>query len=241
MEVNIRKEQDAVILDLKGNFDVNASDFIEVIGELLRQGHRKLLCNFENVNMIDYMGLSGLAIAYKNVRNHESYLKLYNVPVHVKNVFALLMLDNVFDIYASEEQALKSFEVQEALSSIEEKKLRRRFKRLPIHTTVRFQPKFCSSEEIFEGTVLNISAIGIFIYTPNVFNLNDIIKVWLPLGSGKDTIEVDTRVVWLPDKNIQPQVSPGMGVEFYKISTRLQKKIVEFVDRNLPRQEVFDS
>jgi anti-sigma B factor antagonist len=241
MEIGIRKAEDAVILDLKGNFDVNTSDFIEVVGELLRQGYKKILCNFDGVNMIDYMGLSGLAIAFKNVRNHTGALKFYNVPVHVKKVFSTLLLDSVFEIYFSEEEALKSFEQAQVFAAIAEQKLRRRFKRLPIHLTIKFKSKFGSSKGICEGTMLNLSAIGFFIFTKDVYNLNDILQVWLPLGSEKATVEVEGRVVWLADKNIQPQLSPGMGVEFYKISTKLQKRIVDFVDRNLPRQEAIDT
>ncbi len=240
MDINIKKVKDAVILEIKGNFDVNASDFIEIVGELLREDFKKIACNFESVNMIDYMGLSALAIAYKNVCNHKARIKFFNVPAHIKNVFSMLLLDDVFEIYFSEEAAIASFEKEETLSSIAEKQLRRRFKRLPIKLGVRFKQKFSRSDETFEGKAFNLSAIGTFIFTNKIFNLNETLKLWLPLGAKHEEIELDARVVWLADKHIQPQSSPGMGVEFYNISTQLQKKIVEYVDRNLPRQSSVD-
>jgi Tfp pilus assembly protein PilZ len=46
-------------------------------------------------------------------------------------------------------------------------------------------------------------------------------------------IEVETKVVWLVEREIQPQIYPGMGVEFYNISPELEGQIVEFVNRNL--------
>ncbi|MBU1906163.1 MAG: hypothetical protein KJ923_04105 [Candidatus Omnitrophica bacterium] len=49
-----------------------------------------------------------------------------------------------------------------------------------------------------------------------------------------ETLEVETQVSWFPDKQVQRQIYPGIGVEFLYISTFLQQKIVDFVERNLP-------
>lgn len=240
MEINIRKAKEIFILDLRGNFDVDASGFIEIIGDLLNQGVRKMACNFEGVEMMDYMGLSALAIAYKNVTNHKALLRFFNVPAHVKKIFSMLLLDDIFEIYATEDDAIKSFQQDEAISEIIRKKLRRRFKRLPIQIKITFKPKFSSSKEVFEGLLFNLSAIGAFVFTKNISNLNEILTIWLPLGSSEETIEVEARVVWLADRQIQPQTSPGMGIEFYNISTKLQEKIVQYVNKNLSRQSSFD-
>ena len=241
MEINIRKTKDAVILDLKGNFDVNASNFIEKMGELLRQGFKGIVCNFENVNMVDYMGLSGLAIAYRNVANHKASLKFYNVPVHIKNIFSLLMLDKIFEIHPGEAEAVASIREKGVFARLAKKKLRRRFKRLPINLEIKFRPKYSSSQDYFEGKIFNLSASGVFIYTEKVFNLNDILRLRLFLGSEKEVIELDARVLWLADKKLQPQFCPGMGVEFYKASNKLEKKIISFVNRNISRTSPSDS
>jgi anti-sigma B factor antagonist len=241
MDINIRKSNDIIILDLKGDFDVNSANFIELMGDFLRQGVKKFVCNFENINMIDYMGLSGLAISYKDINNHTAFLKLCCVPVHVRNIFALLLLDSVFEMYVTEKEAIDSFSQGETFDRITKKKLRRRFNRLPIKVIVKFKPKFSSSEEIFEGKLLNLSAIGAFIYTKNIFKFNDILHVWMHLGSEGAIIEVDARVVWIADKQIQPQIYPGMGIEFNKISSQLQKKIVQFVDKNLSSETAIDA
>jgi hypothetical protein len=38
----------------------------------------------------------------------------------------------------------------------------------------------------------------------------------------------------LVQKELQPQIYPGMGLEFYNLDSHKQQEIVEFVDRNLP-------
>jgi c-di-GMP-binding flagellar brake protein YcgR len=45
---------------------------------------------------------------------------------------------------------------------------------------------------------------------------------------------MEARVAWLVDKKIQPQIYPGMGLEFYHIDPLIQEQIVSFVERNLP-------
>ncbi|MBU2541071.1 MAG: PilZ domain-containing protein [Candidatus Omnitrophica bacterium] len=241
MEIKIRTTKDTAILDLRGNLDVNASNFIEAIGEVLRQGFKKVICNFKDVDIIDYMGLSGLAIAYKNISNHDAVLKLSDVPTHIKSVFSLLLLDNVLEICGTEAEALKNFQYDDSFSKIESKKLRRRFKRLPINLKIKFRRKFSSSKDFLEGKIFNISAIGVFIYTKKTFELNDILRCRILLGAEKETIEFDARVVWLADKRLQPQIAPGMAVEFYKMPSRIQKKIVEFVDKNISHARDIDT
>ncbi len=55
----------------------------------------------------------------------------------------------------------------------------------------------------------------------------------LKLPPKNEEIELEARVVWLPDKQIQPHSHPGMGVEFYNIQPSVQQKLLEFIERNL--------
>jgi anti-anti-sigma factor len=71
LEVTLRKAHTVAVLDLSGTIDIDASVLIEKIGWCLENGYKDLLCNFENVNFIDYAGLTVLSIAYKNIVNHH--------------------------------------------------------------------------------------------------------------------------------------------------------------------------
>ncbi len=88
LTIEFRRINAIAILDLSGSIDMDASNFIENVGWCLENGYRDLLCNFENVNMIDYAGLSVISIAYRNVVNHQGRIKFVNVPAHVNKIFS---------------------------------------------------------------------------------------------------------------------------------------------------------
>jgi Tfp pilus assembly protein PilZ len=57
------------------------------------------------------------------------------------------------------------------------------------------------------------------------------VKIKLPPKD--EELQLDAKVVWIPDKQVQPHFYPGMGVEFTQISSHTQQKIIEFIDRNI--------
>ena len=233
LEISLRRSKTVAILDVSGNIDIDASGFIERVGWCLENGYEDILCNFENVNMVDYAGLSVLAIAYKNVANHKGRIKFLNVPEHIKKVFSFVYLDRVFEFYSDEKFALGSFAEDRVISEIQKKQLRRRFKRLPLDISVQFKSKE-KGKEFLHGKVLNISAVGLLVFAEKTYELGEILTLKLVLLPKPGTLELDTKVVWLVQKELQPQIYPAMGLEFYNIGSGMQKRIVEFVERNLP-------
>lgn len=233
LEIEFKMNQGVAILDLTGSVDIDAANFIETVGWCLGKGYKDILCNFSDVNLVDYAGLSVLTIAYKDVVNHEGRLKFVNVPAHVEKIFCLVYLDRVFDIYADEEFAIKSFEEDRIISQIQKKPLRRRFKRLPLDIDIEFRTK-TKNEQFYQGKVLNISAVGLLVFAEKTYPLGEILSIKLSLCPKPGLLELDAKVTWLVQKELQPQLYPGMGLEFYHLDSLMQKKIVEFVDRNLP-------
>lgn len=67
MSIRVREVENVSILDIDGNVDINSSEIIETVGWLINTGKLYILLNLENVDLVDYSGLSVLAIAYKNV------------------------------------------------------------------------------------------------------------------------------------------------------------------------------
>jgi anti-anti-sigma factor len=231
LEIYSREKHGVVILDLRGNIDINASEFIETVGWHLANHRLDLLCDFKHVDMIDYAGLSVLTIAYKNVVNHDGRMKFFNVPVSVRNVFRAVMLDRIFEFYETEEIALNAFKEDKEIQKIQKMQLRRRFKRVALDLPVAYKAKYGDNKE-YKGKILDLSGEGAFIFGKKTFALHDILTLEFDLQHiGK--VGADVRVVWLSDKELQPHQYPGMGVEFYKISVAEQKKIVSFVDKNL--------
>ena len=237
LEIIFRRIDSVAVLDLTGNIDLDAANFIEKIGWCLENGYLDILCNFENINLVDYAGLSVLAIAFKNVENHQGRIKLLGAAEHIKKIFSLMCLDRIVEICDEEKQAIRSFKEDQIISEIKKKKLRRRFRRLPLDIKVEFKVKG-KNEEFSRGKVANISGVGLLVVADKLYPLNEILEVRLSLSRKTGVLEIQAKVAWLVRMELQPQFYPGMGLEFYQLEHGLQKKIVEFVERNLPLESV---
>jgi stage II sporulation protein AA (anti-sigma F factor antagonist) len=232
MRIKTRIKGEIAILDLEGNIDINASDFIEAIGWILSQGTKNILCNFQGINLIDYIGVSVLAIIYKNVINHKGQIKLYNVPSHVRKLFSIVGLDKVLDYYDLEEQALTSFKEDEIIAGIMEKKLRRRFDRIPFKSTIEYKQKMVAGDVFYRGKVINLSAVGAFIVGEKIFSIGELLCVKLHLKPKPKIIEVDAKVVWVSSHDDNPLEYPAMGIAFHHITTKKQQEIIDFINKN---------
>ena len=239
LEIAFRKSKAIAILEVSGNIDIDASLFIEKIGWCLENGYEDILCNLENVNIVDYAGLSVLAIALKNVANHKGRVKFLNVHEHIKKIFSLMCLDRVFEIYDNEGLALNSFKEDKIIEEIQKKQLRRRFKRLPIAIEVQFRSIAKDEKHFHKGKLLNLSAVGMLIFANKTYPFGEILEVKLPLLPKTGVLDIRVKVVWLVQKELQPHIYPGMGLEFYQLDSHTQKQIVDFVDRNLPSGCIF--
>ena len=232
MTIRIREAKNINIIDIEGRIDINSSEIIESVGWLIKSRKKDILLNFEKVDMLDYSGISILAIAYKNVMNHDGKMKFCNVSLHIEELFKLVRLDSIFEIYKDEKIALKTFHFE---SPIDKKALRRRFERLDVHIEV----EFCSQEKLkgvknvwHSGKLLNLSGDGLFVYTKKVLPVGKKIKLKIDLHDER-SLEIDGFVIWLADKSLQPQSYPGMGIYFKKIRKRDQDKLLVFINKHL--------
>jgi len=234
MEIKARRKGKAVVLNLSGRIDVNSANFIEAVGGCLRNGYRDIICNFEGVEFIEYMGLSVIVIAYKSVLNKKGRIVFINVPAHLRELLSVAGIDKSIDIFVSEEAALHSFKEDRIIEKIKKLPLRRRFKRLPIDIHVEIKPKYSKGAICSKVELLNLSAIGAYIYGCKKLKLGDevILRLKLPRKKSK-TLELDARVVWLSDKKVQQHIHPGIGVEFHNISGTKQKELLAFIEKNL--------
>ncbi|MCM8830648.1 MAG: anti-sigma factor antagonist [Candidatus Omnitrophica bacterium] len=238
MKINIRQKDNIVILDLEGNIDINASNFIETVGWVLMNKSKNIICNFEGVDIIDYVGISLIAVAYKNVINHNGNMLLYNVPVHVLKLFAIVGLDKVFDYYQTEEDAIKVLKEQETFDRIASTKLRRRFRRIPYKGDIEYKQKFSPNNIFYKGKILNLSAIGAFIVCVKIFSIGEILLTKFYLLPDNLELKLDAKVIWIADKEIQPIEFQAMGIEFYNIEPHTQELIIDFVEKNFANTDI---
>ncbi|MFA6384176.1 MAG: anti-sigma factor antagonist [Candidatus Omnitrophota bacterium] len=232
LEIKSRRVKTVIILELSGTIDIDSANLIERVGTTIQDGYRDIICDLGSVNLIDYSGLSALALTYKNVVNHKGRMAFVNVPPHVTKTFNLVCLDKVFEIYADEQTALKKLDESASLSDIQKKQLRRRFKRLPLDIEIQFRSSH--DKEYRHGKVLNLSAIGLLVFAEETYRIGEILDVIVSLVPVASAVQVKAKVVWLVQKEIQPQLYPAMGLEFHHIDSATQEKVLQFVERNLP-------
>jgi Tfp pilus assembly protein PilZ len=142
-------------------------------------------------------------------------------------------LDRAVELYATEDIAINTFKEDKAIEDIKKMQLRRRFKRLPLDIKVELKASSGKGPVCFNGDILNLSAVGAYIYGCDQFKLGDQVILRLKLPPKMEEIELAAKVVWICDKQIQPHMYPGIGVAFSDVSSSLQGKIIEFIERNL--------
>jgi len=230
MELRKRFSRDIAIVYISGKIDINSASIIEETGQFIKEGMPKILCNFSNVEMVDYNGLSILAIAYKNITNQKGALKFCNVPPHIKELFKTARLDMVFEMFADEETALAGFHVS---TKVDKLSLRRRFKRVDMQLAVKYKMGLSTDKKLFTGKMLNLSAEGLFIYAKNTFPAATELYIEISLKSMKEPLTFSGTVTWLADKELQPHSYPGMGIGFSNLEKLKQTNLIAFIDKNL--------
>ena len=230
MPLRFRESGDVTIIDIEGDIDINSSEIIETIGYLLNSGKLNFIVNFENVNIVDYSGLSVLAIAYKSVVNRRGKIRFIHVPAQVTELFRMVKLENVFETCPDEQSALNSFYESAALAA----PLRRKFKRLDINLKVKYwlvgsqrRPK------IFTGEAQNLSPAGLYVFSKYTFPVNSQLELELSMPGELKLTDAGVRVIWLADKELQPHFYPGMGVAFINLGHEKESSIIDYIDRNI--------
>jgi anti-sigma B factor antagonist len=112
MHVETRKSGEIVILDLKGRLTAGLGDQIlrESVDELLAEGWKRILLNLSEVSFLDSAGLGELVAGLKTAKRFGAELKLLNVGDRVQSTLYMSRLLPVFEIYASEAEALAHFD-----------------------------------------------------------------------------------------------------------------------------------
>lgn len=111
MKATIRKIGNVSVIDLSGKITIGEGDVVlrEKVGELLDGGERRILLNLENVKYMDSAGIGELVACYKRAREKGGTVKLLNPSGKVYDLLQLTKLEEVFDTYRDEKEALVSF------------------------------------------------------------------------------------------------------------------------------------
>ncbi len=110
MELEINRIDDVVSIVLKGRIDANTAPTIEQkLFSLISEGSCKLVADLSQVRFISSAGLRTLVAALKEAKRKRGDLRLAGMQKQVQEVVDLTGLCTIFKIYASAEDATRSF------------------------------------------------------------------------------------------------------------------------------------
>jgi len=110
---SIKENGDISIINLKGYLDAHTAPTLETnFTELINKSKFKIVVNFEDLAYISSAGL-GVFMAYiEQIREDQGDIKLTSMSDKVFNIFDLLGFPLLYEIYKSEDEAIKKFSVR---------------------------------------------------------------------------------------------------------------------------------
>ena len=111
MKVNVRQIGNISVVDVSGKITIGEGDVVmrERVQELLDGGHQNILLNLEKVSYMDSAGIGELVACYKRAKEKDGVVKLLNPSGKVYDLLQLTKLEEVFETYRDEKEALVSF------------------------------------------------------------------------------------------------------------------------------------
>jgi anti-sigma B factor antagonist len=111
MHADVRKADDVVIVDLKGDLVAEDGDELlrQIIDELVAEGWRKILINLASVTRIDSSGVGELAASWKLANEFEASIKLLRPGDRVKYTLHVSQILPLLEVFEDETEAVASF------------------------------------------------------------------------------------------------------------------------------------
>ena len=102
-------EANIVLIRLNGRLDATSSPNLRIALETkLNQGYRKIIVDLEYVPFVDSSGLVALVSGLRAAREKKGDIFLSGIQPQVQAVFRLTMLDRVFPIHPTFDDAKRS-------------------------------------------------------------------------------------------------------------------------------------
>jgi anti-sigma B factor antagonist len=122
MDLNILNKQigDVSVVALKGRIVLGegSSSLRERIKSLVGDGRQKIVLNMANVTYIDSAGLGVLVAAHISAKKQGAALFLSDLGNKFHEVLQMTRLLTVFNVYATEAEAISSFDVTKQAAKV---------------------------------------------------------------------------------------------------------------------------
>jgi anti-sigma B factor antagonist len=111
MEITLREDANVTTLSLKGRLDLaSGSALKEQIKQLFEKEKTAIHLNLGEVEFINSSGLGSLVSIMKEIRLRKGRLTLSNLASYVQEIFEITQLSHIFEIFATEEEAINSYQ-----------------------------------------------------------------------------------------------------------------------------------
>ena len=107
-----RNAGDVTILELQGRLVLDEGDvpFRKYVNRLVQDGRIKIIVDMRKVTRIDSVGIGILVAKYVTTYLRGGRLKLLNLTARGETLMDITRLYTVFEIFESEDEAIRSFE-----------------------------------------------------------------------------------------------------------------------------------
>lgn len=107
MAVKTESKNGLMICRVDGEIDIaSAPELKKIFDKLISQKTPKILIELSKVTYVDSSGLATLVGILKNMRSYGGKMRLAGLSPKIKSLFEITKLDKLFEIMASEEEAI---------------------------------------------------------------------------------------------------------------------------------------
>ena len=100
-------KNDLTVCCIEGEIDINtAPDIKKAFEKLVVKKSPKIVINLAKVTYVDSSGLATLVEILKNMKVYGGKMRLTGMSTKIKSLFEITKLDKLFEIMASEEEAI---------------------------------------------------------------------------------------------------------------------------------------
>ncbi|MBD3402657.1 anti-sigma factor antagonist [candidate division GN15 bacterium] len=111
MDIQAREENGVAVLSLSGRLDLaSGSQLKDEIKKYLEKNVTSIHLNLAKVEFINSSGLGSLVSIMKEIRLLKGRFTMSDLASYVREIFEITQLSHIFEIFATEEEALTSYQ-----------------------------------------------------------------------------------------------------------------------------------
>jgi anti-sigma B factor antagonist len=111
MNINARIVGDIHFLDCRGKLTVDkeAMAVRTIVGDILKEGGKKIVLNLADVADMDNSGVGDLVSTYSDISKHGGQLKILNPTKRIRELLTTMRLLTIFQVDESESATVAGF------------------------------------------------------------------------------------------------------------------------------------